>query len=57
MDEPLPDNDNNCLLDPKIKTQALRELSKRLADLHKAIEEATGALAQLGAAPRNEKPR
>lgn len=57
MEEPLPDNDNNSLLDPKVKTQALRKLSKRLADLHEAIEEATSALALLkDAGPRAEKP-
>lgn len=57
METLLPDNDNNSLLDPKVKTQALREFSKRLSDLHEAIEEATGALELLTAKPQGENPR
>jgi hypothetical protein len=43
----LPDNDNNSLLDPKVKEQVLRDLSLRLRELHEAIENASGALEQL----------
>lgn len=43
----MPDNDNNHLLDPKVKQQALLELSKRLRELHQAIEAADDALALL----------
>jgi len=58
MEVSLPDNDNNSLLDPQVKTQVLRELSRRLVDLHEAIEEATGALGLLKDAERlGDKPR
>ncbi|WP_312406550.1 hypothetical protein [Rhizobium sp.] len=43
----MPDNDNNSLLDPKVKTLALRELSRYLTELHEAIESASGALERL----------
>jgi len=47
----LPDNDNNSLLDPKVRQQALLELSKRLSELHQAIDTAGAALARLRQAP------
>lgn len=47
METQLPDNDNNALLDPKVKAEALIELSKRLTRLHEAIDQANEVLGRL----------